>query len=356
MAAPTNSVGGILAATASPVVSYQIGEYFKVQAHKNQLTNGKGELTAAQDSAHILAHAILGAAVAAAGGNDALTAGLAAGGSEAIAPVLSHWLYGKKPSDLTADEKSTVSAIAGMAGTVTGVAAGGNMAGIDQGNQAAHTAVDNNTIFGDKIREYIEDTRQYWHTEEEAKDNLDVIRNIAVNLVGDSLDSAVGLGDYGVDSLNAVVYCMGITPNLCNQMRATVNPKNQSVLDSIKAAFDKRTYIQFYQLLDKAAHGDLQARESAGEMLAAMLVAKKLSSVHRKYLKQVIKLRKMSPLLIKVQLKKDLHLKNQKKTLVQVYQQITRLKSAIRTVKKFHMGQKVVPDLIGVIEQLVRLR
>lgn len=68
---------------------------------------------------------------------------------------------------------------------------------------------------------------------------------------------------------------MGITPNLCNQMRATVNPKNQSVLDSIKAAFDKRIYIQFYQLLDKAAHGDLQARESAGEMLAAMLVAKK---------------------------------------------------------------------------------
>ena len=140
-----------MAATASPVVSYQIGEYFKVQAHKNQLTNGKGKLTAAQESAHILAHAILGAA----GGNDALTAGLAAGGSEAMAPVLSHWLYGKNPSDLTADEKSTVSAIAGMAGTVTGVAAGENIADIAQGNQAAHTAVDNNTIFGDKIREYI---------------------------------------------------------------------------------------------------------------------------------------------------------------------------------------------------------
>ena len=54
MAAPTNSVGGILAATASPVVSYQIGQYFK----------GK---EAEGSTAHLVAHAVLGAAVAAAG-------------------------------------------------------------------------------------------------------------------------------------------------------------------------------------------------------------------------------------------------------------------------------------------------
>ncbi|PIT52085.1 hypothetical protein BHC44_07500 [Snodgrassella alvi] len=29
LAAPTNSIGGIIAATASPVLSYQIGQYFK---------------------------------------------------------------------------------------------------------------------------------------------------------------------------------------------------------------------------------------------------------------------------------------------------------------------------------------
>ena len=54
LAAPTNSVGGILAATASPVVSYQIGQYFK----------GK---EAEGSTAHLVAHAVLGAAVAAAG-------------------------------------------------------------------------------------------------------------------------------------------------------------------------------------------------------------------------------------------------------------------------------------------------
>ncbi|PIT21923.1 hypothetical protein BGI36_04870 [Snodgrassella communis] len=184
LAAPTNSIGGIIAATASPALSYQIGQYFKVLAHKNQITGGKDELTAGQETAHILAHAILGAAVAAAGGNDALAGGLAAAGAEATAPILSQWLYGKNPADLTADEKATVSAIAGLTGAATGVAVGGSMADVAQGDQAGHVAVDNNTVLGDKIREYINDTKRYWHTEKEAKDNLDVIRNVAVNLIG----------------------------------------------------------------------------------------------------------------------------------------------------------------------------
>ncbi|PIT48014.1 VENN motif pre-toxin domain-containing protein [Snodgrassella communis] len=288
LAAPTNSMGGILAATASPAISYQIGQYFKVLAHKNQITGGKDELTAGQETAHILAHAILGAAVAAAGGNDALAGGLAAAGAEATAPIVSKWLYGKNPADLTADEKATVSAIAGLTGAATGVTVGGSMADVAQGNQAGHIAVDNNTEFGDKIREYINDTKRYWHTEKEAKDNLDVIRNVAVNLIGDGLDSVVGLADYGIDSLNALVYCTGVTPNLCNQMQATLDPKNKAALDSIKAVFDTRTYIQFYELLDKAAHGDLQAREAAGELLAGVLITKKPKLVANAAKKEVI--------------------------------------------------------------------
>ena len=85
--------------------------------------------------------------------------------------------------------------------------------------------MDNNTVLGDKIRSLIEDAKEYWHTEKEAKDHLDVIRNIAVNTLGDGLDGVVGFTDYGIDSLNAVVYCLGVTPDLCNQMHATLDPK-----------------------------------------------------------------------------------------------------------------------------------
>ncbi|ORF05718.1 VENN motif pre-toxin domain-containing protein, partial [Snodgrassella alvi] len=111
LSAPTNSIGGIVAATASPIVSYQIGQYFK----------GKD---AEGSTAHLVAHAVVGAAVAAAGGNNALAGGLAAAGTEALAPVVSKWLYGKESKDLTADEKATVSSIIGLAGAATGAAVG----------------------------------------------------------------------------------------------------------------------------------------------------------------------------------------------------------------------------------------
>ncbi|WP_218966022.1 VENN motif pre-toxin domain-containing protein, partial [Snodgrassella communis] len=133
LAAPTNSIGGIVAATASPALSYQIGQYFK----------GKD---AEGSTAHLVAHAVLGAAVAAAGGNNALAGGLAAAGAEATAPIVSKWLYGKDAKDLTADEKATVSAIAGLTGAATGAVVSGSMADVAQGNQAGHTAVDNNRL------------------------------------------------------------------------------------------------------------------------------------------------------------------------------------------------------------------
>ncbi|ULJ68471.1 hypothetical protein MIS45_06580 [Wielerella bovis] len=56
---PSDRVLGIATATAAPEVSYRIVQYFK-------------EKKAEGTSAHILAHAILGAAVSAAGDNNAL--------------------------------------------------------------------------------------------------------------------------------------------------------------------------------------------------------------------------------------------------------------------------------------------
>lgn len=62
LAEPTQSGTGIAAATASPDVSYAIGQHFKDLAGQN----ANGKLTASQETAHVLAHAVLGAAVAAA--------------------------------------------------------------------------------------------------------------------------------------------------------------------------------------------------------------------------------------------------------------------------------------------------
>jgi hypothetical protein len=85
--------------------------------------------------------------VAAAGGNDALTAGLAAGGAEAAAPALSKWLYGTDdPEKLTAQQKATVGTIAGLAGNALGGVAGSTPADAVAAGMAAENAAENNQL------------------------------------------------------------------------------------------------------------------------------------------------------------------------------------------------------------------
>ncbi|WEI18140.1 VENN motif pre-toxin domain-containing protein [Acinetobacter proteolyticus] len=140
LSAPTASGAGIAASTLSPAASYEIGQYFK----------GKD---AEGSAAHILAHTILGAAVAATGGNNALSAGISAGGAEAAAPLLAEYLYGKKAKDLTASEKSTISSIVGLAGSAVG-ATTGDVSSTVQGGQSAQNAVENNYLTVKQIDEF----------------------------------------------------------------------------------------------------------------------------------------------------------------------------------------------------------
>ena len=148
LSAPTDSIAGIAAAAASPKLAYEIGQYFKSQEEINKLTGvNNGELTTGQKLAHVAAHAVLGAAVAAIGGNDALTAGLAAGGAEAAMPVISKWLYQTDdPEKLTAEQKSTLTSIAGLIGTGVGLSTGGSVTDVAAGSQLAQNAVDNNFL------------------------------------------------------------------------------------------------------------------------------------------------------------------------------------------------------------------
>ena len=122
LSAPIQSAADIAAATASPMISYKIGQYFKSK-------NTEGS------SAHLLAHAVLGAAVAAAGDNNALAGAINAGGAEAAVPVISNWLYGEiDRSALTAEQKETVSAITNLLGAATGATIGNSSKNATQGS------------------------------------------------------------------------------------------------------------------------------------------------------------------------------------------------------------------------------
>lgn len=92
----------------------------------------------------LLAHAVLGASVAAAGGDSAMVGALAATGAEASAPRIAQWLYGKEIKDLTLEEKSTVSSIAGLAGAGIGGTVGSTVNNTVIGSQLGQNSVDNN--------------------------------------------------------------------------------------------------------------------------------------------------------------------------------------------------------------------
>jgi hypothetical protein len=140
----TNGVTGYVARAVAPEVSYQIGQYFKGNDFLNGLDGGNrnGEGSAP----HILAHGILAAAVSAATGNDVTTGALSAMGAEAAAPMVAKFLFRTDdPSQLTAEQKATVSSITSLAGIGVGSTTGDVGSAVNAG-ETAKTTIDDNAV------------------------------------------------------------------------------------------------------------------------------------------------------------------------------------------------------------------
>lgn len=130
----TNGAFGTVAQVAAPHLVSELGDYF--------------ERTGQQGSTgHIVAQGVLGAALAAATGNDALIGGLVSGGSEAFTPILTNWLYGTtNPSELTAEQKSTVSAIVGLGTVGLTASTGAEGSTIANASSTAQNVAENNAL------------------------------------------------------------------------------------------------------------------------------------------------------------------------------------------------------------------
>ncbi|MBJ2065020.1 hemagglutinin repeat-containing protein [Serratia odorifera] len=99
-------------------------------------------------AARALAHAAVNAAIAAAQGNNALAGAAGATAGEIAAGIIKDQLYGKdtKISDLSEEQKQTISALATLAGGLAGGLTGDSSADALAGGQAAKTTVDNNYL------------------------------------------------------------------------------------------------------------------------------------------------------------------------------------------------------------------
>ncbi|UNL03085.1 hemagglutinin repeat-containing protein [Pseudomonas aeruginosa] len=101
------------------------------------------------DTARIMAHAVLGAVVAQAQGNSAAAGGAGAAGSELAAQVISERLYGTRDSStLNEAQKQTITALASLAGGLAGSVVDGSSGGAIAGAAGGKNATENNFLGG----------------------------------------------------------------------------------------------------------------------------------------------------------------------------------------------------------------
>ncbi|WP_250150996.1 hemagglutinin repeat-containing protein, partial [Photorhabdus akhurstii] len=138
-----NNLGQALAGGASPYLAGVIKDLTTdPQTHQVDIAT------------NTLAHAILGAVAAEVSGNNALSGAAGAASGELAAQVLIKQLYGDgaKVSELTEEQKQTISTLSTLAAGLAGGIAGDSTASAVTGAQAGKNAVDNN-FFGKLITE-----------------------------------------------------------------------------------------------------------------------------------------------------------------------------------------------------------
>ncbi|WP_177035086.1 hemagglutinin repeat-containing protein, partial [Pseudomonas edaphica] len=124
------NVGAAIAGASAPYLAQQVKD-----------------LTAGDDAANLMAHAVLGAVLARAGGNSALVGAGGALAAEATARLIRSELYGNVSNDeLTSEQKQTISALSTLVAGIAGSAVGKDALSAVAAAQAGKNAVENNQL------------------------------------------------------------------------------------------------------------------------------------------------------------------------------------------------------------------
>lgn len=210
----TNGITGTVAQVASPMLVEQVGNYFK---YSDQ----------AGTTQHFVAQSLLGAAISAASGNDALMGVFVSGGSEALAPMVANFLYGDR--DLTPDEKATVSSIVSIG--AVGLSSGTSTADMANASMQSQIVAENNSLKLISIT-----AKTAWKLKKKIvngkvsfKDFKDTLKEQGLDIIDDVMTLADG--ELTIDDAYAIIDLLaGVKPG-------DVLPK--STLDKIEAVAGK---------------------------------------------------------------------------------------------------------------------
>ena len=136
----TGDMTGGLAGASAPWLAEQI------KLHTGHLDKD-GKWQTDDIAGNLIAHAILGAVVAELQGNSALSGGVGAVSGELASKAIINTLYGgKDASELTEEEKQTISALSQLASGLAVAAGGGNIGDASAAISSSKNAVENNGL------------------------------------------------------------------------------------------------------------------------------------------------------------------------------------------------------------------
>nr|WP_254367288.1 VENN motif pre-toxin domain-containing protein [Pantoea ananatis] len=257
-----------LAQGASPYLAAKVKE----------LTTGNapyGELTDTQKLNNLMAHEMLGGVVAELSGGSAAAGATGAVTGELATPAIALALYGTADSDkLSPDQKANLSALATLASGIAAGVSSGSTAGAATGALAAKNAVENNSLAGDKAREDIKQSAEWWKDlvrDKLGEGDASVLVNSALNAVADAGDSTVGAADYVMDAAMALTAC-ATQSSYCDRALSDLDSKNQATADTLKALIKSETWSAVAETVKEASQGNQLALEATGGMLAGIIL------------------------------------------------------------------------------------
>ncbi|RAT13696.1 hypothetical protein AU496_11145 [Lonsdalea populi] len=263
--------GDIKAALAQGAAPYLAGMVKEITTDNADYST----LTETQKLNNLMAHAILGGVVAELSGGNGAAGAISAATGELAAPAIALVLYGTSDSkELTSQQKDNISALATLASGIAGGVSSDSTAGAATGAQAGKNAVENNSLSGDKARESVKQSAEYW--KEQIRDKLgngttSSMANGIINAIADTGDTAIGSADYVADTAMALASC-ATGDGYCDKALSDLSGKNQAVADSVKALMQSETWSAVADTIKQASEGNQAALEATGGMLAGIIL------------------------------------------------------------------------------------
>ncbi|WP_241771309.1 VENN motif pre-toxin domain-containing protein, partial [Enterobacter roggenkampii] len=179
---------------------------------------------------------------------------------------------------LSEEEKQTVSALATLASGLAGGLVGDSSANAVAAAQAGKTTAENNSMAGDKGRESLKESKEWWKDQirdKLGKNTVSQIANGLVNVAAETGDLAVLGGDTAFDMVAALTAC-ATGDSYCSQAQSDIAKKDAAAAKVLDSIMNGDAWEGIKTTVVKAWNGDQKALENVAGVLSGALIPAKL--------------------------------------------------------------------------------